>query len=105
MFSYRLLLATTRKQLGSTARNTVNAQTFPVWYRGRTELDAVEIDWPASPSDLRARRLPPKKPKGHWAYQGEAMNNVEAERMVNAARELRRPKSVTPSHARLLVYP
>src|SRR4029079_17188021 len=23
-----------------------------------------------------APRLPPKEPKGHWAYQGEAMNNV-----------------------------
>jgi superfamily II DNA or RNA helicase len=76
LFSYRLLLATTRKQLGSTARNTVNAQAIPVGYRGRTELDAVEINWPASPSDLRARRLPPKKPTGHWAYQGEAMNKV-----------------------------
>ena len=76
LFAYRLLLATTRKQLGSTARNTVNAQAIPVGYRGRTELDAVEIDWPASPSDLRARRLPPKEPKGRWAYQGEAMNKV-----------------------------
>lgn len=28
---------------------------------------------PASPADLRAPRLPPKKPQGHWAYQGEAM--------------------------------
>lgn len=76
LFSYRLLLATTRKQLGSTARNTVDAQAIPVGYRGRTELDAVEIDWPAAPSDLRARRLPPKEPKGPWAYQGEAMNKV-----------------------------
>src|SRR5579884_786843 len=76
LFSYRLLLATTRTQLGSTARNTITAQSIPVGYRGRTEFDAVEIAWPASPSDLRARRLPPKEPKGHWAYQGEAMSNV-----------------------------
>jgi superfamily II DNA or RNA helicase len=89
LFSYRLLLATTRKQLGSTARNTVNAQVIPVGYRGRTELDAVEIDWPASPSDLRARRLPPKKPQGHWAYQGEAMNKV-----VNGFRHADRGKLI-----------
>ena len=89
LFSYRLLLATTRKQLGSTARNTINAQAIPVGYRGRTELDAVEIDWPASPSDLRARRRPPKKPKGKWAYQGEAMNNV-----VNGFRHADRGKLI-----------
>ena len=75
LFSYRLLLATTDK-LGSTARNTMNAQAIPVGHLGRTDLDAVEIDWPASPSDLRVRRLPPKEPKGQWAYQGEAMNKV-----------------------------
>ncbi|MGO9286202.1 MAG: DEAD/DEAH box helicase family protein, partial [Mycobacterium sp.] len=89
LFSFRLLLATTRKQLGSTARNTINAQTIPVGYRGRIELDAVEIDWPASPSDLRARRLPPKKPQGHWAYQGEAMNKV-----VNGFRQADRGKLI-----------
>ncbi|WP_186244061.1 DEAD/DEAH box helicase [Mycobacterium simulans] len=89
LFAYRLLLVTTRKQLGSTARNTINAQAIPVGYRGRTELDAVEIDWPASPSDLRARRLPPKKPIGHWAYQGEAMNNV-----VNGFRQADRGKLI-----------
>jgi superfamily II DNA or RNA helicase len=77
-FSYRLLIATTDR-LGSIARNTMNAQAIPVGHLGRTDLDAVEIDWPASPSDLRARRLPPKEPKGHWAYQGEAMNNVVKE--------------------------
>ena len=54
----------------------MNAQAIPVGHLGRTDLDAVEIDWPASPSDLRARRLPPKEPKGQWAYQGEAMNKV-----------------------------
>jgi hypothetical protein len=30
---------------------------------------------------------------------------AEAERMVNAARELLRPKAVTPSRARLMRYP
>ncbi len=89
LFSYRLLLATTRKQLGSTARNTIDAQSIPVGYRGRTELDAVEIDWPASPSGLRARRLPPKKPNGHWAYQGEAMMKV-----VNGFRHADRGKLI-----------
>ena len=74
-FSYRLLIATTDR-LGPTARNTMSAQAIPVGHLGRTDLDAVEIDWPASPSYLRARRLPPKEPKGRWAYQGEAMNKV-----------------------------
>jgi superfamily II DNA or RNA helicase len=50
-----------------------------VGHLDRTQLDAVEIDWPASPSDLRARRLPPKEPKGHWAYQREAVNKVVKE--------------------------
>lgn len=76
LFSFRLLLATTRKQLGSTAKNTVDGQLIPVGYRGHTDLDAAEIDWPASPSNLRARRLPPKEAKGHWAYQREAVNKV-----------------------------
>jgi superfamily II DNA or RNA helicase len=74
-FSYRLLIATTDK-LGPTATNTMKGQAIPVGHLGRTDLDAVEIDWPASPSDLRARRQPPKEPKGHWAYQGEAMKKV-----------------------------
>ena len=54
LFSYRLLIATTDR-LGPTARNTMNAQAIPVGHLGRTDLDAVEIDWPASPSDLRAQ--------------------------------------------------
>jgi superfamily II DNA or RNA helicase len=75
LFSYRLLITTT-DHIGPTARNTMNAQAIDVGHLGRTHLDTVEVDWPASLSDLRARRLPPKEPKGHWAYQGEAMNKV-----------------------------
>ena len=75
LFSYRLLIATT-DHIGPTARNTMNAQAIDVGHLGLTHLEAAEIDWPASPSDLRARRLPPKEPKGQWAYQGEAMNKV-----------------------------
>ena len=67
----------------------MNAQAIPVGHLGRTDLDAVEIDWPASPSDLRARRRPPKEPKGHWAYQGEAMNKV-----VNGFRQADRGKLI-----------
>ena len=75
LFSYRLLIATT-DHIGPTARNTMNAQAIDVGHLGLTHLEAAEINWPASPSDLRARRLPPKEPTGHWAYQGIAMNNV-----------------------------
>jgi superfamily II DNA or RNA helicase len=75
LFSYRLLIATT-DHIGTIARNTMNAQAIDVGHLGLTHLEAAEIDWPASPSDLRARRLPPKEPTGHWAYQGIAMNNV-----------------------------
>lgn len=75
LFSYRLLIATT-DHIGPTARNTMSAQTIDVGHLGLTHLKSVEVNWPASPSDLRSRRLPPKEPKGKWAYQGEAMNKV-----------------------------
>jgi superfamily II DNA or RNA helicase len=75
LFSYRLLIATT-DHIGPTARNTMNNQAIDVGHLGLTHLEAAEINWPASPSDLRARRLPPKEPKGQWAYQGEAMTKV-----------------------------
>ena len=40
------------------------------------DLEAAEVDWAASPSDLRAPQLSPRRPEGRWAYQGEAMNAV-----------------------------
>jgi predicted helicase len=77
-FSYRLLIATT-DNLGSTARKTMNAQVIDVGHLSLAGLVDAEIDWPASPSDLRARRLPAKKPTGRWAYQAEATNKVVSE--------------------------
>jgi predicted helicase len=61
LFSYRLLIATTDR-IGPTPRNTMNNQAIDVGHLGVTHLEAAEINWPASPSDLRARRMPPTEP-------------------------------------------
>jgi superfamily II DNA or RNA helicase len=74
-FSFRLLIATT-DLIGRTAKRTLEAQEKQASVLLLGDLEAVEVDWPASPSDLRARRLPPKKPTDRWAYQGEAVDKV-----------------------------
>ncbi len=74
-FSYRLLIATT-DALASHAKDVARGSTIPVGVLGRTDLEKAQVNWPVSLSALRAPKLPPKKPTGHWAYQGEAMRNV-----------------------------
>jgi predicted helicase len=66
------LIATTNL-LGRTAKRTIEAQEKPASVVLLGDLEAAEVDWPASPSDLRARRLPPKRPRPH---QRQAMNAV-----------------------------
>jgi superfamily II DNA or RNA helicase len=63
-FSYRLLIATTDR-LGATARRTLEAQREPVGCLLRSQLELANVDWPASPDDLRPRRPPRKTPFPH----------------------------------------
>ncbi len=71
-FSFRLLIATTNL-MGRTAKRTIEVQEKQASVLLLGDLDAAEVDWPGSPSDMRARRLPPKHPRPH---QREAMNSV-----------------------------
>jgi predicted helicase len=63
-FDYRLLIATTDR-LGARARRTLDDQREPVGYLLRSQLELAQVDWPASPDDLRPRRPAPKKPLPH----------------------------------------
>jgi predicted helicase len=71
-FSFRLLIATTNL-IGHTARRTIEAQEKQASVLLLGDLEAAQVDWPASPSALYARALPPKRPRPH---QREAMNAV-----------------------------
>ena len=71
-FSFRLLIATTNL-MGRTAKRTIEAQEKQASVLLLGDLEAAEVAWPHSPSDLRSRRLPPKRPRPH---QREAMNSV-----------------------------
>ncbi|MDR3664384.1 MAG: DEAD/DEAH box helicase family protein, partial [Mycobacterium sp.] len=72
VFSFRLLIATTNL-IGRTAKRTIEAQEKPASVLLLGDLDTAEVDWPRSPSELRARRLPPKRPRRH---QRQAINAV-----------------------------
>ena len=65
-FSFRLLIATTDR-IGPTAKRTIEAQEKPASVLLLGDLEAAEVDWPASPSELRAPRLSPndQKAAGH----------------------------------------
>lgn len=71
-FSFRLLIATTDR-IGNTAKRTIEAQEKQASVMLLGDLEAAEVDWPASPSALRARPLSPKSPRPH---QREAMRAV-----------------------------
>ena len=71
-FSFRLLIATT-DLIGRTAKRTIEAQEKQASVVLLGDLEAAEVDWPGSPSDLCARQLPPKRPRPH---QRRAMNEV-----------------------------
>lgn len=62
--SYRLLIATT-DLIGNTAKRTIDNQEKHASVLLRGTLEVAQVDWPASPSDLRAPPLPPKKPREH----------------------------------------
>lgn len=63
-FRYRLLIATT-DHLGPTARRTIKGQEKPVGELLRSDLVALEVDWPSSIRSLRPARPKPKKPRPH----------------------------------------
>ena len=71
-FSFRLLIATTDR-IGRTAKRTIEAQEKQASVLLLGDLEAAEVDWPASPSDLRARRVAPNRPRPH---QRDAIDKV-----------------------------
>ena len=71
-FSFRVLIATT-DLVGRTAKRTIEGQEKQASILLLGDLEAAEVDWPSSPSDLRPRRLPPKRPRPH---QRQAINKV-----------------------------
>ena len=76
MFAFRLLIATT-DLIGQTAKRTIEAQEKQAGVLLLGDLDAAEVDWPGSPSDLRARRLAPKQPRPH---QRQAITRLDYSR-------------------------
>jgi len=71
-FSFRLLIGTTDR-IGHNAKRTLDAQEKHASVLGLSGLEAAEVNWPGSPSDLRAPQPPPKKPRYH---QREAIDKV-----------------------------
>ncbi|MGU3650301.1 Helicase associated domain protein [Mycolicibacterium sp. A43C] len=71
-FAFRLLIATT-DHIGKNAIRTIENQAKRASVLLRGHLDVAEVDWPASPSDLRANPLPRKRP---WEHQVEAIDAV-----------------------------
>ena len=69
-FSFRLLIATTDR-IGRIAKRTIEAQEKQASVLLLGDLEAAEVDWPASPSDLRARQLAPNR--GARPHQREAI--------------------------------
>lgn len=74
-FSFRLLIATTNR-VGRIAHRTLAGQEKPASVLDLGQLEAAQVEWPRSPSALRAARLPPKRPAGRWAYQAAATKDV-----------------------------
>jgi predicted helicase len=63
IFSYRLLIATTNL-IGRTGDRTIQDQEKRVRFLRLSDLEAAEVQWPASPTDLRPSPLPkPKRPE------------------------------------------
>ena len=58
-FSFRLLIATTNL-IGNTAKRTIEGQEKPASVLLLGDLEAAEIDWPRSPSELRGPAVAPE---------------------------------------------
>ncbi|MGW0327774.1 Helicase associated domain protein [Nocardia sp. NPDC003183] len=74
VFAFRLLIATTNR-IGSTAKRTLEAQEKQAAVLLRGDLEAAQLDWPESPSSLRARPVVPKQPRPHQRSAIEAVVN------------------------------
>jgi predicted helicase len=72
VISHRMLIATTDR-VGHNAEKTLHGQEKPATFFGLSDLQAAQVNWPASLSDLVAAPLPPKEPLDH---QIEAVNAV-----------------------------
>jgi superfamily II DNA or RNA helicase len=71
-FSFRLLIATTNL-IGHTAKRTIEGQEKQASLLLLGDLQAADVHWRTSPSDLRRKRLPAKRPRPH---QRQAINAV-----------------------------
>jgi superfamily II DNA or RNA helicase len=71
-FAFRLLVTTTDR-IGKTAERTLKAQEKPAGRLLLADLRAAQDSWPSSPSNLRAAKAKPKRPRPH---QREAIRAV-----------------------------
>ena len=60
--SYRLLIGTTDRIMHR-AEKTLNEQAVPSAFFGLSKLEAAQVNWPDSLSDLLPPPLPPKEPR------------------------------------------
>ena len=63
-FSFRLLIATT-DLIGTRAAKTMDGQAIPAGFIGLAQLERSPVLWPDDLDELRARRLPAKRPLPH----------------------------------------
>jgi superfamily II DNA or RNA helicase len=73
IFSYRMLIATT-DLIDRIGERTIQDQEKRVSFFRLNDLQAADVDWPASPTALRPTR--PLKPARPHDYQREAIKNV-----------------------------
>jgi superfamily II DNA or RNA helicase len=73
VFAYRMLIATTNL-IDHIGERTIQDQEKRVSFFRLNDLQAADVDWPASPTGLRPMR--PRKPARPYDYQREAINKV-----------------------------
>ncbi len=73
IFSYRMLIATT-DLIDRIGERTIQDQEKRVSFFRLNDLQAADVDWPASPTALRAAR--PRKPARPHDFQREAIKKV-----------------------------
>ena len=73
VFAYRMLIATTNL-IDRIGERTIQDQEKRVSFFRLNDLQAADVDWPASPTGLRPTR--PRKPARPHDYQREAINKV-----------------------------
>ncbi|MCB0937696.1 MAG: Helicase associated domain protein, partial [Mycobacterium sp.] len=73
IFAYRMLIATTNL-IDRIGERTIQDQEKRVTFFRLSDLQAADVDWPSSPSDLRPTR--PRKPARPRKHQREAIAKV-----------------------------